>query len=87
MYVCIYIYTRNSARFARRFLVPAEGLMLAALRSASRYPLPIYINIYIEREILLASLADFKHFAFAKWCFRLTPHDYNAPVFVFAIQL
>ena len=40
-----YIYTRNSARFARRFLVPAEGYMLASLRSASGYPLP-YIYMY-----------------------------------------
>ena len=42
----IYIY-ENSARFARRFLVSAEDYMLASLRSASGYPLPIYICIYM----------------------------------------
>ena len=50
MYMCIYIYThthtRNSARFARRFLVPAEGYMLAE-RTLSPY---IYIYIYIYRN-------------------------------------
>ena len=44
-------------------------------------------QIYNRLEILRASLADFLHFANAKWCFCLTPHNFDAPGFVFAIQL